>query len=100
MNEPKKFLGNAKEITFQDGGTMLKVSFNREDCQYMVDNVNAKGYINLKVSTRREPTDYATHSIAVDTWKPQQQGASQQAAEPFPVGNQDAFVIPSENEMF
>jgi hypothetical protein len=55
-------------------GPMLKVSFRADKLQAFMDaNKNAKGYVNLDVSKRREVGQYGeTHSAVLDTWQPNQ----------------------------
>jgi hypothetical protein len=66
----KIYLGSAKAIKTEHGG-LLKVSFNRDDLQKMMDNLNAKGWINLNCSKRKEVSQYGqTHSISIDNWQP------------------------------
>lgn len=63
---------NAKEIKFQDGGSMLKLSFRVEELvAFAQKNKNEKGYLNLNISLRKTPGQYGdTHSVSLDTWKP------------------------------
>ena len=78
---------SAKEIHFDSGRSMLKLSFRSEDLLAFVKlHTNAKGYINLNVSKRREVGQYGdTHSIVLDTWQPgQQRSAPSSAATPPP----------------
>lgn len=88
---------------------MLKVSFKKDDLLYMADNCNERGYINLDIIERDEDrkTDYATHTIKINDWKPSQQ-APQTAStmglgrdfDSQPIPGED-FVIPdSEEELF
>ncbi len=92
----KIYVGGAKAIQTQHGG-MLKVSFNRDDLQTMMSNLNEKGWINLNVSKRREVSQYGqTHSISVDTWQPDQQNTAQQPARTQ--GNQYQGQHPSQGK--
>jgi hypothetical protein len=63
---------SAKEVTFRDGGSMLKLSFKVDEfIAFLQQNKNEKGYINLVCSKRREVGQYGdTHSLVLDTWKP------------------------------
>jgi hypothetical protein len=73
MQNEKIYVGNGKEINTQYG-PLLKLSFSAQELQQMLSMVNEKGYINLNVNRRQQPSQYGhTHSIVVDTWKPQQQ---------------------------
>lgn len=53
-------------------GQMMKLSFSVEKMlDFMKDHKNAKGYINLNISERREVGQYGdTHSVKLDTWEP------------------------------
>ena len=66
----KVYVGGGKAITTKHGG-LLKISFNRDDLQKMMDNLNSKGWINLNCSKRQEVSKYGqTHSISIDDWVP------------------------------
>jgi len=100
MSELKTYFGNAKEVNFQDGGSLIRISFNRDDLQRMMGLLNEAGYINLKCQKRLTPSQYGhTHSVVLDTWKPS--GSAQPAQqtpsfEPQPQqgGTVDAGDIP------
>ena len=74
MAETKTYVPkcSAKEITFQDGGSLLKLSFNAASLlEFVRNHSNEKGYLNLLVSARKTPGQYGdTHSVYLDTWKP------------------------------
>jgi hypothetical protein len=82
MQQPqqqKTYFGNGKEHIFQDGGSVIRLSFSAQDLQNMQQCLNERGYINLNVNRRQQPSQYGhTHSIALDTWQPQQQAPQQQ----------------------
>jgi len=78
MSEQKVYFGNGKEHTFNDGGSIVKLSFSSNDLANMSGNLNEKGYINLVLSKRREEGKYGeTHYMTLDTWKPTPQGGQQ-----------------------
>ena len=62
----------AKEITFNNGVSILKMSFKLDQLlEKLKPDVNGKGYVNLVVNKRREIGKYGeTHDVTVDTWKP------------------------------
>ena len=61
----KIFVGNGKVL---GNYGQLKISFKIADIQQYA---NDKGYVNLVVAERKEPDKFGnTHSVAVDTWKP------------------------------
>ena len=74
MAETKTYVPkcSAKEITFQDGGKLLKLSFGIDTLlEFARNHGNEKGYLNLLVSARKTPGQYGdTHTVYLDTWKP------------------------------
>lgn len=78
MNPPKIYVprSSAKLIAFERGGHIIKLGFHAESLKAFIEaNKNEKGFINLDVSERREPSQHGdTHSVALDTWKPKQDG--------------------------
>jgi len=72
--QQKTYFGNGKEHVFQDGGSVIRVSFSAEDLKNMQNCLNDRGYINLNINRRQQISQYGhTHSISLDTWQPQQQ---------------------------
>lgn len=73
MND-KIFVGNGKEHVFQDGGSIVKLRFSAKDLKTMNGMLNDKGYINLVLTRRKEPSQHGdTHYMTVDTWVPKQE---------------------------
>jgi len=71
MSDTKIYFGQGKEFKFEDGGTTLNISFSNKDLDEMKGYLNEKGYINLRCTKRKEPSQFGqTHSIVLDTWKP------------------------------
>src|SRR5689334_2905742 len=75
MNErkPKVYAPlNGKEIVFESGGVLLKLSANAEKLiAFIKQHANERGYINLKVERKREADQYGnTHSVQLDTYAP------------------------------
>jgi hypothetical protein len=71
MSDKKDYVGNAKAIKTQYG-EMLKISFGPKDLE-MLNQIAAqnKGWVNLDCGQRKEVSDKGfTHSIWIDTWKP------------------------------
>ncbi len=71
--EEKKYVNGIviKEKTFDNGGSQLKMSVKVEDFINELKAVEDKGWANLIVSRRKEPSDTGvTHYVKVDTWKP------------------------------
>ena len=74
MSEQKKYFGGAKEI-HGNFGAFHRISFSQKDLEEMLNNLNSKGYINLNMNKRREPSQYGqTHSLTLDTWEPENTG--------------------------
>ena len=79
----KTYVGGATAKT-GNFGEWFKISFNKTDLEEMFANLNEKGYINLNMQKRREPSQYGqTHSLVIDDWKPDpnyQRGEQQQTS--------------------
>lgn len=70
-HEKKIYVGSGKEINFQDGGKILKTTYSRENLDVLYNNLNDKGYVSTVTSKRRENDKFGnTHSVTLDTWKP------------------------------
>lgn len=74
-NEQKVYVpkSSAREITFQQSGkTIIKLGFHVETMiDFLKQHANEKGYINLGISKRREPSEQgSTHCVWLDTWQP------------------------------
>ena len=96
MNEQKIYVGGATEKS-GNFGAFHKISFKREDLELMMQNLNAKGYVNLNMNKRKQPSQYGqTHSLVIDTWQPSesqqfQQGQHPQHQAPVYVPPQESF---------
>ncbi len=81
MSEEKIYVGGAKEIN-GNFGAFHRISFSQQDLDNLQANLNEKGYVNLNMNKRRQPSQYGqTHSLVIDTWQPdqsQQQTGQQQ----------------------
>lgn len=88
------YVGSAKEKTFQDGGSILEVSLTLDGMAeyfkaYGFTASSGKKIIKLKIGRRREVGKYGeTHTVEVDTWKPEQTRQS------VPTVKQDQDDIP------
>jgi len=51
----KIYAGNAKEITFDNGGKVTKILFSEEDVQKLQDGLN-NGFVSLDIKERQEPS--------------------------------------------
>lgn len=86
MSNEKQYVGGAKEMS-GNYGVFHKISFSAQDLETMKANLNAKGYVNLAMNQRQQPSQYGqTHSLVIDTWQPpaqnQQPQQYQQAPQP------------------
>lgn len=67
----KIYVGNGKEITFNDGGSIIKLKFSPDDVKKFNENVDEGGWITLNVQQRKSPSKTGmTHYLTVDNWKP------------------------------
>lgn len=62
----------AREKTFQNGGSILSVSFHAESLlAFIREHTNDRGYFNITIRKRREVGKHdETHSVCLDTWTP------------------------------
>lgn len=71
---------SAKQIKFQStGNTILKLGINVEKfVAFLKQHQNEKGFVNLGISERKSVGQYGdTHSVWLDTWKPEAQAQNQ-----------------------
>ena len=75
MAEEKIYCGTGKEVNFDNGGSIIRVSFSPADLEKI--NLSArsnKGWANINVSKRREVSDKGlTHYVTLNTWRPRQE---------------------------
>lgn len=78
MSNEKQYVGGAKEMS-GNYGVFHKISFSAQDLETMKANLNAKGYVNLAMNQRQQPSPYGqTHSLVIDTWQPPAQNQQPQ----------------------
>lgn len=71
MAEQKTYVGNGKEKTFDNGGSLINFGLKLSDLQA---HVNEKGYVNLVIGKKKEVDKYDnTHAIWVNDFKPNKQ---------------------------
>ena len=93
MSTQKTYINSVfiNEKTFNDGGSILKVSIPADKIDAFAAQLKAaadEGWVSLVISRTRNPVTskttgrvISTHSLAVDTWKPTQgQSAPQRPA--------------------
>lgn len=91
MNTDKIWVGSGKEFG-NYGDINISVCLDDIPSAHRQTSKNGKVYLNLVVSKKREPDQWGkTHSVRVDTWKPDQAPAQQANARPAPnLGRQNA----------
>lgn len=99
MSEQTKIYAPARkceEKTFSTGNTVLKLQFKAEELiEFAKKHANARGYLNLGISKRRQVSEYKdTHCCWLDTWEPGQGGGRQDTA-PSPKAAPRAPVAPA-----
>jgi hypothetical protein len=96
MMEQKIYVGGATEKS-GNFGSFHKISFKREDLELMMQNLNAKGYVNLNMNKRKEPSQYGqTHSLVIDTWEPSTQDVQQYQQGQHPQHQAPVYMPPQE----
>ena len=82
MSNEKIYVGGGKEKS-GNYGVFHSISFSAQDLETLKQNLNAKGYVNLNMNQRQQPSQYGqTHSLVVDLWQPTPQGQAQQMQQP------------------
>ena len=82
----KIYCGRGKKSNY---GIKLNVCIDDIPAEHIQEAKNGKRYVRLEVKERREADQWGnTHSIEVDTWKP-----NQQAAKPAPQATATAQEI-------
>ncbi len=63
---------SAKEKTFSNGGSLIRIGVKASDLiEFAKAHANERGYINLNVQARREVGKHGdTHSVTLDTYQP------------------------------
>lgn len=75
----KIYVGSGKKSPQYDI-TSISVCLSDIPKEHITKSQNGKSYVNLKVSAKREPDQYGkTHSVEVDTWKPEEKPKAQPA---------------------
>lgn len=92
MSEPKTYCDGIiiKTKRFDDGGEILKVSVKVDDLIAFLNKHNSNGWVNLDIVKRREaggPKKDVTHSVVLNTFKPKDAPAQQQASAPTTSNN-------------
>lgn len=71
-----------KEISFPNGGSILKISILESELAKLPRYKSEKGdvYVNMEVAKSKNPTQYSTHSVYFSQQEGAQQAVSSQAA--------------------
>ena len=73
----KIFCGSGKEFGIY-GTVNISVCLSDLPKEHITEGSSGKKYIRLKLNRKREPDQYGhTHSLEVDTWKPEKQEPKQ-----------------------
>lgn len=95
MSEEKIYVGGAKEMS-GNFGAFHKISFSHNDLNMLMENLNAKGYVNLNMNKRKQPSQYGqTHSLVIDTWQPSE--SQQYQTNQHPQHQAPVYVPPQES---
>ena len=77
MAQDKIWCGQGKKREFSNGGSITTISIDLDTIEQYFEQYgkrgknNGKRYITLKVASKREEDQYGnTHSVEIDTWKP------------------------------
>lgn len=107
--QEKTYVGSvkAKTITTAYGDMeILKISFSKSDIEKLSENLNERGWVNLDMVKRKQVSDKGqTHSITIDTWKPDAKGklpvSHKEAVRDTPTGTTDrnGIVTPDDTEL-
>jgi len=88
------YIGSGKEKTFQNGGSVISISLEIDELEriyeaYGFKTKSGKRYVRLTVGKRREVGKYGeTHTLEVDTWKPDQNAQGSQQSQSNGAGYQ------------
>lgn len=87
--ENKVFVGSFKEKSGQ-WGNFWNLSFSKDELLKMANHINDRGYINLKVTKRKETGKFGeTHSCYIDNFVPQRNSAPKKSPTNVPVSIED-----------
>ena len=79
MSNEKIFVGNAKEFTFQNGGSKIGLLFNLDDLNLMSQHVDSGGVVKVDLLKSQKGNHYMT----INNWRPSQQ-TQQTQTQPAP----------------
>jgi hypothetical protein len=85
MNEPKIYAPiSAKAIQTPKGYRILKLSANVDRLiAFLTEHKNDRGWVNMNCTARKETGKHGeTHTVCLDTWKPEPKQPAFKTAEP------------------
>lgn len=91
----KIYIGNGKRRTFDNGGEIISITITLDGLKKYFDLYGfttdaGKKKIRLDVSKRREPDKYGnTHTVTINTWKPDPEQKPKQEPNQAPNANDD-----------
>lgn len=79
------FVGNGKEVTQFEGLFNLNICLSDIPKEHIQKSEkNGKSYVRLNMGKMKAATDWGTHSIKVDTWKPSKPAVTTVTSQPVP----------------
>lgn len=85
MADKKYLRGSAKQVSFNNGGSIINLSFNIKE---LIDLAGGGDWINITVADRRQEDKYGnTHYCYLNEWKPEK---GKQVGGKGPSGNGDS----------
>lgn len=78
------FCGNGREVTFQDGGSIVNFSVALAKVKEHIYEFNGEKYVNLTICANRDgENEYGkTHYVKVNTFKPEEGKKTSKAKAP------------------
>ncbi len=95
MDQGKIYIGNGKRRTFDNGGEIISITITLDGLKKYFDLYGfttdaGKKKIRLDVAKRREPDKFGnTHTVTVNTWKPDPEQKPKQGPDQAPNANDD-----------
>ncbi len=94
MNEEKIYVGSGKLKVFNNGGSIIDIALTLDGIgayfeKYGFTTKNGKKMIRLVLSERREADKFGnTHTLTINTWKPENKSSYQSGGNTPNQGNQ------------
>ena len=80
------FCGNGKEVTFNDGGSIINMTLHLDKIRDHVYEYEGKKYVNLTIGANKGgANEYGkTHYVKINDFKPEEQKESKSKEESLP----------------